>query len=1091
MTDTPRLIEFAFPLKQASLDSVHEKNVRHGHISTLHIWPARRPLAACRAALIATLLPDPGTAEKRQELCEKIGGKVVKRIERKKMPGGQIVEREKEETEGGILHWGRETENADTLQWFRDEIKKAYGGRAPKVLDPFAGGGAIPLEAMRLGCEATAVDINPVAWFILKCTLEYPQKLAGQKRPLPAFILQNRDFMEAFFKAQGHSKAEIRALLKKLGTAVHDDQQSFDFEKSRNVNIDADLAWHVRAWGQWVLDRARRELARFYPVYADFEPLDKGKSLYEPQPMRLVPLKDDGTPDIDAINGEFSADYLSIKSNPRWVAKPTVAYLWARTVTCKNCRATIPLLKTRWLCRNDRKRVLLAMNVSHENNGVVFGIEANVPIKGANAAQRREEDRRLGVGTMTRAGAKCPSCATIMKGEDIRFEGQNHRLGRTMTCVVIETEQGKGYRLPTTLELDRDGLAQGQVDAVFADIPFNVPQEPIPRGASRVGGGSAFSAQPYGLTEWHHLFTPRQLLALGTFVRLTRATAKEMGGRAYPERWIEAVVAMLALAVDRLADRGSSACSWTVGWDKIRNTFTRFALPITWDFAESVPTEDSSGGYPGALEWISLYLEHAMKAAAIEPIVVNKSALTSYDSCFDVVVTDPPYYDAIPYSDLMDFFYVWLRRVLSGINQGFDMALSGALSPKWDRNREDGELVDDSGRHDGDRQASKRSYETGMYRAFEICFRSLTDDGRFVVVFAHKEPDAWETLVTAIIRAGFIVDASWPVKTEMSNRTRAHGSAALASSVWLICKKRASAARPGWDNKVLEEMRLNIARRLREFWDAGIRGPDFVWAATGPALEAYSKHPVVKIADDPGKTLTVTEFLNHARRMVVDFVVGRVLGCHSIGGSSHSVEKEDEAAVDRLDELSAYYLLHRNDFGLDEAPVGACILYATACGLSDDELLRDWDLLAKTGRDAPSAEADGEEADSDDEPVEEPGSGSKVKLKAWNHRRGRSLGYEAPRGRPVPLIDRIHRLMQLWKAGDVYKVDEYLDEHGLRRHELFRRVLQSLIELAKAGSEERSLLESLSNHIGAKGARKPDPQKTLIAASAEQEGEEA
>src|SRR5437899_2841460 len=203
MSDYPRLIEFAFPLKQTSLDSVHEKNVRHGHISTLHIWPARRPLAACRAALIATLLPDPGTAEGRRELCEKIAGKVIKKIEKKKMPGGQIVEREKEETEGGILHWGRETENAETLEWFRQEIRKAYGGRAPKVLDPFAGGGAIPLEAMRLGCEATAIDINPVAWFILKCTLEYPQKLAGQTRPLPQFILESPAFMEGFFKGTG------------------------------------------------------------------------------------------------------------------------------------------------------------------------------------------------------------------------------------------------------------------------------------------------------------------------------------------------------------------------------------------------------------------------------------------------------------------------------------------------------------------------------------------------------------------------------------------------------------------------------------------------------------------------------------------------------------------------------------------------------------------------------------------------------------------------------------------------------------------------------------------------------------------------
>ena len=220
--------------------------------------------------------------------------------------------------------------------------------------------------------------------------------------------------------------------------------------------------------------------------------------------------------------------------------------------------------------------------------------------------------------------------------------------------------------------------------------------------------------------------------------------------------------------------------------------------------------------------------------------------------------------------------------------------------------------------------------------------------------------------------------------------------------------------------------------------------------------------------------MTVSEFLNHALCMVVDFVVGRVLGGDA-GGA-------DEAAVDRLDEPTAYYLLHRHDFGMEDAPAGTCILYAVSCGLSDQELVRDWDLLVKTGRetetgrDAGSTEEE-EEGGGTGVPAgteEEASSGSKVKLKAWNHRRGRSMGYEAPGGRPVPLIDRIHRLMNLWKAGDVHKVDEYLDEHGLRRHELFRRVLQSLIELARAGSEERSLLESLSNHIGAKGAKKKE-----------------
>src|SRR5216683_1529294 len=216
MTDQPRLIEAAFHLKQASLDSVHEKNVRHGHISTLHIWPARRPLAACRAALIATLLPDPGDPEERRRLIERIGGRVVPKIEKKKV-NGKSVDIEREETIGGILHWGRESD--PDMQFFRQEIRKAYGGRAPRVLDPFAGGGAIPLEAMRLGCEVTAVDINPVAWFILKCTLEYPQKLAGQKRRLPDFALNDREFMEAFFKAQGLKGATLRTQIERLPLA--------------------------------------------------------------------------------------------------------------------------------------------------------------------------------------------------------------------------------------------------------------------------------------------------------------------------------------------------------------------------------------------------------------------------------------------------------------------------------------------------------------------------------------------------------------------------------------------------------------------------------------------------------------------------------------------------------------------------------------------------------------------------------------------------------------------------------------------------------------------------------------------------------
>lgn len=514
--DRPRLIEMAFPLKQTSMDSVHEKNVRHGHISTLHIWPARRPLAACRAALIATLLPDPGTPEKRRELCEKIGGTVVEEIERKKMPNGQIVERMKEVTEGGILHWKRETENAETLEWFRQEIRKAYGGRAPKVLDPFAGGGAIPLEAMRLGCEATAIDINPVAWFILKCTLEYPQKLAGQKKPLPEFILKDKAFMETFLKAQGYKGAELGKQLKNIGFSKKG-QRQFKAMEAGEADLEADLAWHVRAWGQWVLNQARQELARFYPVYADFEPVKGHQKAYEKKEMKLVPLRKDGTPDIDALNSDFPQKYLLNKSNPRWVAKPTVAYLWARTVICKNCRAIVPLLKTRWLCKKANKRVRLTMKPNAEKTGVVFGIENDVPVRGGNAAQRGENDKNVGAGTMSRSGAKCPCCEAIMTMADIRLEGQAGRLGKMMTAVAVAGQMTKEQRLPTDDEHYFAEEAVKFLDDIFDEIPFGLPNEPM-AGKDALG----FRVPLYGFNCWSKLYISRQLLALGTLVKHIR-----------------------------------------------------------------------------------------------------------------------------------------------------------------------------------------------------------------------------------------------------------------------------------------------------------------------------------------------------------------------------------------------------------------------------------------------------------------------------------------------------------------------------------------------------------------------------------------
>ncbi len=1049
MPHSSRLIEHAFPLKQASLDSVHEKNVRHGHISTLHIWPARRPLAASRAALIATLLPDPGTPEKRRELCEKIGGVVKEDIS---------GERIKEFTEGGILHWKRETENVAILDELRTEIRAAYGGRAPRVLDPFAGGGAIPLEAMRLGCEVTAADINPVAWFLLRCTLEYPQQFAGKKEPLPEFVLKNRAFMERFFTAQGLSKSQIRGALDDLGHkgGSHGERDLF---ADNHVSLQADLSWHVRAWGLWVLDAARRELALHYPTYADYQPLKPGLS-FERQPIRLVPLDAEGKPDLARLN-EFTSDYLADPRNPRWVAKPTVAYLWARTVPCKACRALLPLLKTRWLCKKDSKRVLLAMEPLPDKSGVRFGIETDVPARGGNAAQKREHDKKLGAGTMSRAGAKCPCCGAIMTQEDIRYVAAQGNLNETMTAVIIEGQAGKEYREPTALESEQVEAARSKVSKVFGDLPFGEINEAIPMGSSRKGGGSAFTTPLYGLDKWSSLFNPRQLVGIATLAKHARAAAHLMQkvGKA---DLANAVLAYLAISIDKLCDYNALLCTWHLSRELISHVFVRFALPMNWDFAEISPLSSSSGNYLGCVDWVASFAEHALEAAKAAPSVsvINRSAIAAPNQQFDVIVTDPPYYDAIPYSDLMDFFYVWLRRTTHGLVTGVEEAFAHPLSPKWNHETKDGELVDDAGRHGNDKQVSKQVYEEGMARAFQACHASLVEDGRLVIVFAHKHPDAWETLVSAIIRAGFVVDGSWPIATEMANRTRALAAAALSSSVWLVCRKRPAAARPGWDTKVLETMREKVSVQLREFWDAGIRGPDFVWAATGPAMEAFSSHPVVRKANEPDALMSVGEFLQQVRRIVVDFVVGRVM--------TRADESDADAAskADRLDEVTAYYLLHRNDFQFEEAPAGTCILYAVSCGLSDQALLHTWDLIASK-----ASTATDDDADSDDEDAGEEQSGGTYRLKPWNQRKRNTLGHEAPGGREIPLIDRVHRLLHLWKAGDVVKVDAYLDDHSLRRHELFLRLLQSLIELSPRNTEERSMLESLSNHVGARGAK--------------------
>ena len=1062
-----RLIEVAFPLEQVSKDSVHEKNVRHGHISTLHIWPARRPLAASRGVVLATLLPDSGDSDERRRVLERMAGHWVTMRDKE----GEVVGKVWKD---GIFHWGKENEKE--LDAFREEVREAFGGRAPRVLDPFAGGGAIPLEAMRLGCEVEAADLNPVAWFILRCTLHYPKLTSGERR-LPEHLSEYASFGEACRWVEAE---EVR---RSLGVGGRGRRRKADAEEAAPALFvpgqarapAVPFAWHLRVWGERVLAGARRALAARYPVYADFEPKRrKGRRRdyelpdieFEPRPTVRLEPDEEGRVSVEALNREFSEDYLENERNPRWVAKPPVAYLWARTARCAGCRAEIPLLKTRWLCRKPgnasrpAKRVLLTMTPRADGSGVDFGLDLEVPEEAGSPAERRESDRKLGAGTMSRRGAICPCCRAVATMADLRQEGRAGRLGERMTAVVVDGQQGKEYRLPTEAEFATAKVSDEELESLYAAVPFGLPTEPTPSG-----NALGVSVSLYGFDTWRKLFSNRQLHAIGQILVAIRATALDT--RMQSDEWGEAIVAYLACCVSKFADYSCAMASWVSARESLRDAFgLQVALPIVWDFCEANPIGETTGGFSSAVDWVSRVCERlpdAVLAAPRSSSIAVRSATTRVPDRFDLICTDPPYYAAIPYSDAMDLFHVWLRRTTHGVSPAFDAAFSGDLGPKWDSTGNDGELIDDASRFGGSREASKKNYETGM----EICFtrfrEALQDDGRFVVVFASKDPDAWETLVSAIIRSGFVVTASWPIQTERRSRQRSRSSAALASSIWLVCRKRATTAKTGWDNRVLKAMRENITEQLRKFWDAGIRGPDFVWAATGPALEAFSRHPFVAKADEEGERMTVAEFLKQVRRMVVGFAVSRVLAREDGG------QGEGPAAVEGLDDLTTYYLLHRKDFGLGPAPAGACILYSLSCGVSDSDLTGRLDFLVR--KESRSA---GDEDAEEDRDEEGGASGDKLRLKPWNRRRP-SIGDSGADGSPPPLIDALHRMMRLWKEGDQGKVDAYIASTGVAESELFGRVLQAVIEMAEPDSDERSLLESIQNHVPAFRAAAPAP----------------
>ncbi|HOV80169.1 MAG TPA: DUF1156 domain-containing protein [Bacillota bacterium] len=759
-----RLIEVDLPIKRISAHARREKSIRHGHISTLHIWWARRPLAACRAVLCAALWPDPADPmcpetfrETARSLMKKwarehlglLGAESYRRfIGFQKNPGRL---ENNEELRKALLdfiadfaNWDNSTkreylETGRALTLAAHEALGGLPGTRPLVVDPFAGGGSIPLEALRVGADAFASDLNPVAVLLNKVVLEYIPKY-GQR-----------------------------------------------------------LADEVRKWGDWIKKEAEKELAGYYPKDPD-----------------------GATP---------------------------IAYLWARTITCEGpgCGAEVPLMRSLWLAKKGGRSVALRLVPDPAGKRVDFEIIYNA----------KEKD--VAGGTVRRGSATCPVCGYTTPVASVRRQLKERRGGAAdaRLIAVRRDDPGTGersYRLPNNIDIIAERLAVEELSRrkrEYTGVLSLVPSEPTPAGGGS-GAGRAFSQRNYGMDHFENLFTPRQLLTLITLVRLVREAGERLASL-HSNSFAIAVQTCLALALDRLADFNSSLCRLNVtGGRGVVNTFSRQTLPIIWDFMETNPFNDVGANWVAGIEAFVDTIEtesciinsgHAECSSSFSHPLPDDST-----KCF---FTDPPYYDAVPYADLSDYFYVWLKRTAGEL---YPELFKSDLTPKVEEC-----IVDEI-------KGKDRSYfEEAMRLAMNEGRRVLAPDGIGVVVFAHKTTGGWEAMLQAMIDAGWVITGSWPIDTERPGRLRAQKSAALASSVHLVCRPRENpdgSLRDGdvgdWRD-VLQELPGRIREWMPRLAAEGVVGADAVFACLGPALEIFSRYSRVEKAS--GEIVTLREYL--------------------------------------------------------------------------------------------------------------------------------------------------------------------------------------------------------------------------------------
>ncbi len=1016
MTPYPkRLIEVDLPIKKISAHARREKSIRHGHISTLHIWWARRPLAACRAVICAALWPDPMDEHCPQafrDAAATILADFAEQVRTDAEVAGLVSDHWQRwrRTNVATFHpaddfavwpdmraalldfiadfanWDASTVPAflNTARALTQAAHEALGGlpgTRPLVVDPFAGGGSIPLEALRVGADAFASDLNPVAVLLNKVVLEYIPKYGQQ------------------------------------------------------------LADEVRKWGQWIEEQAEKELAEFYPR----------------DPNGATPI----------------------------------AYLWARTIISEapndgsGIPVEVPLMRSMWLAKKSNRGVALRWQRDAKGQAQTETVEVTYA-NGVTRTVRRPlleifEPKKAGEveeGTIARGSVTCPVTGYTTPVASVRRQLKERRGGATDARVfaVVTTrlgQQGRFYRLPMEQDWAAAQKAAAELEGrkqTHTGLLALVPDEPLSK--ARVTGNSGFRVLLYGMEFWEELFTPRQAITLTILTRLVR----EVGEKLQTEQNLSdglAVQTCLALAVDRVAAQYTSLSWWQSNGEFCVGTFGRQALPIVWDFCEIHPTGGGSGDLDGAIEWVRRVIDtntplqnvgHVESASATHHPLPNDS--------IQVFFTDPPYYDAVAYADLSDFFFVWLKRMVGDKYEGL---FTSQVSPK-----------DDECIVDWAKGKDKIYFETTMARAMAEGQRIIVPNGVGVVVFAHKSTSGWEAQLQGMIDGGWIITGSWPIDTERSVRMVARDAAALASSVHLICRPREtedgslSPAIGDWRD-VLQELPQRIHAWLPRLAREGVVGADAIFACLGPALEIFSRYSRVEKAS--GEQVLLKEYLEQVWAAVSKEALSMVFA----GADATGFEEDARLTAMWLWTLNTgrgagdggpgpeEETVEEDESGTSKKPMGGFSLeydaarkIAQGLGAHLERLGSLVEVKGETAQLLPVSTRAGYLFSKDalvsqaparpkkrsaqlsmfDSPTEE-----EAAAEAWGDMSGFEVGHT--------MLDRVHQSMLLFAAGRSDALKRFLVEEGVGRDSRYWALANALSALYPPGTNEKRWVEGV------------------------------